>query len=161
MADPTTDESPSTVEIHADHDAVKHLGNWTTARTFNVRARYATVELDLRSPRITPGDIEISVELDRALLKLLVPEDASIDQTELRWTGRGKVKDAGGATATGGRVIRLTGNVSGSEFRVHRGGMAILSAMFSRAYVEDVRQAHREGTMPTVDDPTRSPTQET
>lgn len=160
MSDSITDESPTTVEIHADHDAVKHLGNWTTARTFSVRARYATVELDLRSPQITAGNIEISVELDRALLKLLVPEDASIDQTELHWTGRGKVKDASGAPASGGRVIRLTGNVTSSEFRVHRGGMAILSAMFSRAYVEDVRQAHREGTTPTVDDPTRSPTPE-
>jgi hypothetical protein len=40
--------------------------------------------------------------------------------------------------------------------RVHRGGIAILSAMCSRAYLEDVRRAHRTGTMPTVDDPTRA-----
>ncbi len=39
---------------------------------------------------------------------------------------------------------------------MHRGGIAILSAMFSRAYVQDLRQARKNGTHPTVDDPTRA-----
>jgi hypothetical protein len=39
---------------------------------------------------------------------------------------------------------------------VHRGGMAALSAMFSRAYVQDLRQAVRTAANPTVDDPTRA-----
>jgi hypothetical protein len=42
------------------------------------------------------------------------------------------------------------------EIRVHRGGIAMLSAMFSREYVADLRRAHREGGFPTVDDPTRT-----
>lgn len=143
------------VQIHIDHDTVKHLGNWTTARSFDVRARHGTVELDLRSPNIEPGEIEISVQLDHAVLALLVPEDTAIDQTGLDWTGRGKVKDPTGKGVSGGRVIRLTGSATSSEFRVRRGGMAILSAMFSREFVEDARRAHREGTFTTVDDPTR------
>ena len=40
--------------------------------------------------------------------------------------------------------------------RVRRGGIAILSAMFSRAYVQDLRQARKNGTYPTVDDPARA-----
>ena len=43
-----------------------------------------------------------------------------------------------------------------SEVRVHRGGMAALSAMFSRAFVQDLRQARKNGSYPTVDDPTRA-----
>jgi hypothetical protein len=31
-----------------------------------------------------------------------------------------------------------------------------LSAMFSRAFVQDARQARKTGTYPTVDDPTRA-----
>jgi hypothetical protein len=39
---------------------------------------------------------------------------------------------------------------------VHRGGIAILSAMFSRAFIQDLRQARKNGGYPTVDDPTRA-----
>jgi hypothetical protein len=31
---------PEPVQIHAGHDTVKHLGNWTTARTFELRTRW-------------------------------------------------------------------------------------------------------------------------
>jgi len=34
--------------------------------------------------------------------------------------------------------------------------MAALSAMFSRAFVQDLRQARRNGGYPTVDDHTRA-----
>ena len=42
------------------------------------------------------------------------------------------------------------------EIRVHRGGIAILSAMFSRAFVQDARQARKNGTYLRADDPTRA-----
>jgi hypothetical protein len=38
---------------------------------------------------------------------------------------------------------------------IGRGGIAILSAMFSRAFIQDARQARKNGTYPTVDDPAR------
>ena len=38
------------VRIHADHAAQKRLGDWTTARAFEVCARHAEVVIDLRSP---------------------------------------------------------------------------------------------------------------
>ena len=44
-----------------------------------------------------------------------------------------------------------------SAFLGHRrGGIAMLSAMFSRAYWDDLRRAHKEGVFPTVDDPART-----
>jgi hypothetical protein len=51
--------------------------------------------------------------------------------------------------------VRLVGEATDSEIRVHRGGIAILSAMFSREYLRDLRRAHAEGGHPTVDDPAR------
>ena len=147
-----------TVRLRADHTAIKHLGHWTSATAFEVRARRGAVVLDLRSPRIE-GDVEIHLDVDHGMVKLLLPQDATVDQWGLSWTGRGRVKDAERAT-TGTRTVRLTGHVASGEIRIHRGGIAILSAMFSRAYVDDVRRAHREGTLPTVDDPacTTAPT---
>lgn len=143
------------VRIPANHTVTKKLGNWTTEREFQVRAHRGLAVLDLRSPRIPDGDIHVDVDLDRGTLKLLVADDAVIDDWDLHRTGRAKVKDMTGRSGEGRRIV-LTGRVSCGEIRVHRGGIAILSAMCSREYVEDVRRAHREGGFPTVDDPTRA-----
>jgi hypothetical protein len=41
----------SPVRIPANHTVTKRLGNWTTARQFQVRAHRGHAVLDLRSPR--------------------------------------------------------------------------------------------------------------
>ena len=130
-------------------------------RTHNVGTRadqHARNELAATLRRIA-DHVQIGgndVELDHGMLKLLVPDGAVIDDWDLRRLGRGRVKDAEGRDAAGGRRIVLTGQLRHGEIRVHRGGIAILSAMFSRAFVEDLRQARKDGTYPTVDDPTRT-----
>ena len=141
--------------VHAHYETVKKLGHWTDARRFAVRARRGAVVLDLRSPRIPDGDIEIEVDLDHSMVKLLVPQDASIDHWDIRYPGRGRVKDWTGENGAG-RRIRLAGDLRHAEIRVHRGGVATLSAMLTREFVRDARRAHREGTEPTVADPART-----
>jgi hypothetical protein len=180
------------VRIPANNAVTKRLGHWTTERQFEVRAHRGVAVLDLRSPRIPAGDIELDVDLDHATLKLLVADDAVLDDWDLRRTGRGRVKDAAGPgrpddtagpsrpddTASRGRPdgvaipamdrtptdpdpvprrkIVLTGQLRHGEIRVHRGGIAILSAMFSGDYLADLRRTFRRGGVPTVDDPTRA-----
>lgn len=141
------------VRVEAYHDSVKKLGDWTDANHFEVKARGGYALLDLRSPRIA-GDIVVRLHAQGSAIKLLVPEDAVIDQWDLTVTGRGKVKDyekPSGGTPT--RRIRLTGDLDRSEVRVNRGGVAILAAMFSREFVDDCVRAYREGGRPTVHDP--------
>ena len=148
---------PTPVRIHADHVTAKRLGHWTTARAFEVKARQGTVVIDLRSPRIPGGDIQLDLDLDRAAVKLLVADDAIIDHWELTWAGRGQVKQGfHPAPAAPGRRIRLTGRVRGGEVRVQSGGIARLSAMCSREYLADARRANAEGRAPALDDPARS-----
>ncbi|MFH8628077.1 hypothetical protein ACH4A8_40355 [Streptomyces vietnamensis] len=147
-----------TERIHSDHDLVKHLGNWTEAGHFEVKTRHGTAVLDLRSPDL-PDDVEIHLDMDRAMVKLLVDDTTVIDHRNLRWTARGKIKDSRSSSThptTAGRRVRLSGSATNSEIRIHRGGIAILSAMFSRAYLQDVRRAHRNGGVPTIDDPRRN-----
>ena len=86
----------------------------------------------------------------------LIAEGDQVDHWNLGWTGKGRIKDDQRPVSASGRQIRLTGSAHDSEVRVHRGGIAILSAMFSRAFVQDARQARRNGTYPTIDDPTRA-----
>ncbi|MCT9092502.1 hypothetical protein N4G70_27055 [Streptomyces sp. ASQP_92] len=144
-----------TERIHSDHGLIKRLGNWTEAGRFEVKARHGAAVLDLRSPGL-PDDIEIHLDMDRALVKLLVDDRTAIDHWNLKWTARGRIKDAGSTPTPDvppARRVHLTGSAANSEIRVHRGGIALLSAMFSRAYVQDVRRAHKTGGVPTVADP--------
>ena len=150
-----TTEAGPVERLQVDHGMTKHLGHWTSANRFEVRTRSGAVVLDLRSPAIQ-GDVEIQLDLHRSVVKLLLAEGDQVDHWNLGWTGKGRVKDDQRPVSASGRQVRLTGSANDSEIRVHRGGIAILSAMFSRAFVQDVRQARKNGTYPTVDDPTRA-----
>jgi pimeloyl-ACP methyl ester carboxylesterase len=144
------------IQIHAVHASEKRLGNWTTARTFQIRAEHAQIMIDLRSRQIPGGDIELDLDLDRSTVKLLVAENAVIEQRDLAWTGRGKVKQTYHIPTSAGRRIRLTGQVRYGEIRVHSGGIAQLSAIASRDFLTEARRAHAEGRTPTLDDPAGS-----
>jgi len=141
--------------VTAHNAVVKRLGHWTHERQLGVCASRASVVIDLRSPQIAAGDIEISLDIDHATVKLLVPDDAVIEHGTVRRVGRGRVKDWTGTGGPRGRRIVLTGEMRRAEVRVHRGGIAILSAMCSREYLADALQARREGRYPTIDDPSR------
>jgi hypothetical protein len=156
--------------IRAHSRSIRKLGHWTTARHLDVRASRGSVVLDLRSPRIEAGDIEIGLDVDRSMVKLLVPEGAIVDHEDVRRVGRCGLVDWGGSPAPGGRVIRLTGEMRRSELRINRGGIAILSAMLTPEYVadlrraftengisspQDMRDAYRDGRWTTIDDPAR------
>jgi hypothetical protein len=149
----TTRQQPAPIRAHGT--VAKRLGHWTDQRQFEVRASRAAVVLDLRSAQIPAGDIEVSLDVAHAVVKLLVSDGALIEHGDVRRIGRCAVKDWTGGATTGGRRIVLTGELRNAEVRVHRGGIAILSAMCSRAYLADARQARREGRFPTIDDPGR------
>ena len=152
--DTATTATTEPVRLHADHIAIKRLGNWTSASRFEVRARRGSVVLDLRSPQLPAGELVVDLDLDRAMVKLLLPDEAVVGQEDIVWTGSGKVKDGVGPAGEVRRV-RLTGRIHNGEVRVARGGVAMLAAMFTREWVQDAKQARREGVWPTVDDPAR------
>jgi hypothetical protein len=151
----TTQTAP--IRIPAHSTVTKRLGNWTTERRFQVRSHRGQTVLDLRSQQIPDGDIEIDVDLDRSVLTLLVADDATIDDWDLRRTGRGKVKDAEAPKNGGGRRIVVTGRTHSGEIRVRRAGVAVLTAMCSREFVADVRRAYTQRSHPTVADPAHHP----
>jgi hypothetical protein len=152
----TTAITAETIErLHVDREVTKRLGRWTGASRFDVRVRSGVLVLDLRSPEIQ-GDVEIRVDLHQSTVKLLLAEGDQVDHWDVGWAGRGQVKDDQRPAAAGGRRIHLAGDANNSEIRVHRGGIAALSAMLSRAFVQDLRQARRNGGYPTVDDPARA-----
>lgn len=145
--------STDVVHVQAHYSTNRHLGHWTTGRRFAVRAVRGQVVLDLRSPRIPPGDLEVEILADHAMVKLLVPEDAMVDHWGLQIAGRGRVKDGPVQQTESSRRITLTGRLQHAEVRIRRGGVAVIAAMLTREYVADVRQAHRDGTIPTLADP--------
>lgn len=159
-----------TVRIAAHNRSARRLGDWTTARRFDVRASHGSVVLELRGPSIEPGDIEVRLDVDRAMVKLLVPDDAVVDHDDVRRVGRCGFVDRGGSPAPAGRLVRVTGEMRRSELRINRGGFAIVSAMLTREYLADLRrafhenrvsslgdaqEAYRDGRWTTIDDPGR------
>ena len=138
------------VRIRAHGRSVKHLGDWTTARRFDVRASRSSVVLDLLLPELEPGEIEIALDIDHATVKLLVPHGAHVDHDDLRRVGRGRVKDWTGTAAPAGRRIKLVGEMRSAEVRIHRGGVAVLSLLASREHRRLVRGAHRAGRLDPV-----------
>jgi hypothetical protein len=145
-----------TVQVQAHYSTNRKLGHWTTGRRFEVRATRGHVVLDLRSPQIEAGDIEIELAADRSMLKILVADDTIVDTWDLRLVGRCRVKDSRFEETANSRRIKITGELRRGEIRIRRGGVATLSAMLTREYAEDVFRAHKEGTVPTVDDPART-----
>jgi hypothetical protein len=143
------------VRIPANRSVTRRLGHWTEERDFEVRSHRGAAMLDLRSPRIPDGDIRITVDLDHASLTLLVAPDAVIDDWDVHRSGRASVKDAVGPVGAG-RAIMLSGRVHNGEIVVRRGGVAQITAMLTREYVDDLRHARRTRGFPTVDDPTRT-----
>jgi hypothetical protein len=137
----------TTENIRAHNASVRKTGEWTTARSIDVRASRGSVVLDLLLPRIEPGDIEIRLDIDHSMVKLLVPDGANIDDGDLRRIGRGRVKDWTGTGRPGGRTIRLVGEIRSGEVRVHRGGVAIATMMLSGESRSQMREAHREGRL--------------
>jgi len=136
-----------TVQIHAHQQIVKKLGDWTTARRIDVRSSRGFVVLDLLLPELEPGEIEVTLDIDHATVKLLVPDGAKIDDDDLRRIGRGRVKDWTGVAAPGGRTIKLVGEMRDAEVRVQRGGIAVLALLASRKSRRAVRSARAAGRL--------------
>lgn len=152
----TADAPSGTVRVEAFYTTLKKLGHWTEARDYEVRARRSTVHLDLRSAHVPEGDIELHFDCERSIIKLLVPDGSVLDEGELSLPGRSTVKDGQRHIAGGGRRIRLTGELQRSEIRVVRGGMATLTALFTREFIDEARRAHREGSDPALPDPSQT-----
>ena len=151
----TTAAGPA--RIHSDHDTARRLGSWTSARDFQIRARYSSVLIDLRSPQIPDGDLDVDLDLDHATVRLLVAENTVIDQQDIRWTGRGRVKQTYHHNPAGsGPVIRLSGAVRHGEIRVSSGGIAQLAVICTREFLADARRAHADGRTPELAGPART-----
>jgi hypothetical protein len=164
-------ETEGTVKIRAHRQSIRRMGHWTSASRFDVHASQSSVILELRSPRIEPGDIEVNLDTDHSMVKLLVPDGAIVDADELRRVGRCGFVDWSGSAEPTGRVIRVIGEMRRSELRINRGGIAIVSAMLTGEYLADLRSAfrtnhiaslkdmqdaYREGRWTTIEDPERS-----
>src|SRR5262245_50787204 len=122
------------VHVQAHYSTNRKLGHWTESRRFQVKAMRGHVVLDLRSPQIEDGDIEIELAADRTMVKLLVPDNAVVDTWDLELVGQCRVKDSRFEETPGSRRIKVTGQLRRGEIRIRRGGVAVIAAMLTREY---------------------------
>jgi hypothetical protein len=138
------------VRIRADHSVVRKLGQWTTARHFDVRSSRGNILLDLRSPRLRAGTVEIWLDLDSAVLRLLVPDGADVDDSRARRHGDCRIRDRAGTGAPGGRRILLGGQLRTSEVRVQRGALPVRARRSPRNLAGALR-ARRDDLLAAID----------
>jgi hypothetical protein len=129
--------------VDAAGRTVTRLGRWTGSHVFDVRVRRGSVVLDLRSTDID-GDVDVRLAVDRGVVTLLVPEDAAIDEWDLELIRGGKVKQTFHTEAAGGRTVHLSGRAERGEIRIHSGGIAQLSAIFSRDFLQAACHGRRD-----------------
>ena len=139
MTQMTARQASSATRIHADHTVLKHLGDWAEDRSFDVRSRKSTVVLDLRAAG--RAEIDLLLDLDGSTLVLLLADDAAVEHWDLRFAGRGRVKDdqAPGQPAT----VRLHGRAAGSRVVVRRGGTAELASLASLSRLREAHHSHK------------------
>src|SRR5438132_11159195 len=89
-------ETEGTVTIRAHRQSTRRMGHWTTARRFDVRASQSSVIPELPSPRIALGDIELNLDIDRSMVKLVGPDATSVDADDLRRVDRRAGSDGRG-----------------------------------------------------------------
>lgn len=133
---------------HGEHvDAamrtVTRLGRWTDSHDFDVRVRRGSVVLDLRSSQID-RDLDVRLAVERGVVTLLVPDDAVIDEWDLELVGRGRVKQIFHTRSGNGRTVRLSGRVERGEIRVHSGGIAQLTAIFTGDFLRAALHGRRD-----------------
>jgi hypothetical protein len=135
----TARPASSAIRIHADHTVLKHLGHWTENHSFHVRSRKSTVVLDLRATGC--DELELLLELDGSTLTLLVADDTAVEHWDLRFAGRGRVRDgrAPGLPAT----VRLHGRAANSRVVVRRGAVAELASLASLARLHEIHRIHQ------------------
>jgi hypothetical protein len=139
----TTNARPASpaIRIHADHTVLKHLGDWTRDRSFHVRSRKSTVVLDLRAAG--RDETDLLLELDGSTLTLLLADDAAVESWDLRFAGRGRVKDDQGPAQPA--TVRLHGRAAGSRVIIRRGGTAELASLASLARLREASRIHQLG----------------
>lgn len=132
------------VTVQAAGQVVRRLGEWTTEARFEILAVRSVVLLDFLLPRIDAERIDLRLDIDHSLVTLLVPDGARIVQDELRWIGRGRLRDWSGVGAPDGLAVHLSGEARWGGVRVRRGGVALLSLM-RHGRTAAVRRSYRDG----------------
>lgn len=135
----TARQASSAIRIHADHTVLRHLGHWTDDHSFHVRSRKSTVVLDLRSAG--PDELELLLELDGSTLTLLVADDAAVEHWNLRFDGRGRIKDD--QAPEGAATVRLHGRAANSRVVIRRGGVAELASLASLTRLREMHHSHQ------------------
>lgn len=114
--------APAELRLSAMFSESRHNGRWTPGRVTHVRSLFASMKLDLREARLTPGVTEFRLAVTFAELEIIVPPEVAVQVScgvmfaEVRQDGNGGADDHPEAP----RLV-LTGKVLFGAVRVrHR-----------------------------------------
>jgi uncharacterized protein DUF1707 len=83
LPEPTASAAPppaaKPVRLAVSHGSVERLGAWQVPPEITIDLRHGVCALDLRTPQLPPGGVTIVVQVRHSAVKVLVPENAAVD----------------------------------------------------------------------------------
>lgn len=110
---------PESARLAVSRGHLERVGNWPVPRRLIVELSFASAFLDLRTPPLPAGGLEIWFQAHKSKIVLVVPSDASVVADELgRHRARVVQRERSGVLS--GPAIRLTGDLRRTKLIVKR-----------------------------------------
>jgi hypothetical protein len=129
--DPQSPVREKPVELRANMSVLKRNGQWTVPRELVIRNRLGATELDFTEAVIKHDEVRITLLCGGGVVKILVPENASVDTSEVRMTA-GSIKDKVGGGGGRPRFV-LAGSVTAGSLEVRRASYVRIGNLLIRS----------------------------
>lgn len=116
--DPDSPMHEKPVELRANMSTLKRDGAWTVPRELIVRNRLGSTELDFTEAIIDHDEVRITLHCGGGVVRILLPERASVDTDAVQMTA-GNVKNKAGRGGGRPRFV-LAGSITAGSLEVRR-----------------------------------------
>ena len=109
------------LRLAVSHGSVERLGAWQVPEEVTIELRHGVCALDLRTPTLPTSGVTIAVQARHSVIKVLVPEDAAVDLSNVgRHHSQTVDRRARRVTAISGPPIVFTGDLHHGVIKILR-----------------------------------------
>jgi Domain of unknown function (DUF1707)/Cell wall-active antibiotics response 4TMS YvqF len=130
--DPDAPQRPEPVELKAVMATIRRGGRWTVPSDMLVRNRLGQTDLDFTEAVIEHREVRITLQAGGGTVNLLLPEDASVDTSDVRITA-GVLQDKVGRRSGGRPHFVLSGTMTAGTLSLRRASYTRIGRLLIRS----------------------------